>query len=67
MIKSYFFLNYIKSSCSIYSEGNNFVRVLRKAIIFVNYVLAETYCYNLSRRQDANLRPSAPKVIVYYQ
>jgi len=27
----------------------------------LNILLAETYCYNLSGRQDSNLRPSAPK------
>ncbi len=29
----------------------------------LNYVLAETYWYNKSGRQDSNLRPSAPKAL----
>jgi len=28
------------------------LREFREAIICVNYVLAETYCYNWSERQD---------------
>ena len=30
----------------------------------LNLLLAETYCYNLSGRQDSNLRTSAPKTLV---
>ena len=35
--------------------------ILREDIFEGNILLAETYCYNLSGRQDSNLRPSAPK------
>ena len=34
---------------------------MRERFIEGKILLAETYCYNLSGRQDSNLRPSAPK------
>ena len=38
-----------------------FEGILREGIFEGNILLAETYCYNWSGRQDSNLRPSAPK------
>ena len=34
---------------------------MRESFFEGKLLLAETYCYNLSGRQDSNLRPSAPK------
>ena len=36
---------------------------MRERFIEGKILLAETYCYNLSGRQDSNLRPSAPKAL----
>ena len=40
-----------------------FEGILRERLFEGNILLAETYCYNLSGRQDSNLRPSAPKAL----
>jgi len=44
-------------------EGYIFGHFLGTLLFRVNILLAETYCYNWSGRQDSNLWPSAPKAL----
>ena len=44
------------------SNEKLFEGILRERFFDGNILLAETYCYNHSGRQDSNLLPSAPKV-----